>query len=144
MNERSAGMLRIAIALVGAAVFTFMLWEPHIEGRNENATIFQIYFKDPFLAYAYVASIPFFLALYRAFKALGFAGNEFFSREALKTLRMIRICAVSIICFVLVGEIFILLGDSDDRAGGVFMGILITFGAIAMASATTMFERKLK
>ena len=39
-----------------------------------------------------------------------------------------------------VGEVFILLGDSDDRAGGVFMGILITFGSIIIATAAATFE----
>jgi hypothetical protein len=36
--------------VVGGAVFVFLLWEPHIEGRNAHATLFQIYFNDPFLA----------------------------------------------------------------------------------------------
>jgi hypothetical protein len=49
-------------------------------------------------------------------------------------------CAISIIGFVAVGEVFIVLGNSDDRAGGVFMGILITFGSIVIATTAAMFE----
>jgi len=37
-----------------------------------------------------------------------------------------------------------MLGNSDDRAGGVFMGILITFGSIVIATAAAMFERILQ
>jgi hypothetical protein len=37
-----------------------------------------------------------------------------------------------------------MFGNSDHRAGGVFMGILITFGSIVMASAAAMFERILQ
>jgi hypothetical protein len=37
-----------------------------------------------------------------------------------------------------------MLGDSDDRAGGVFMGILITFGSAVIATAAAMFERVLQ
>ncbi len=33
---------------------------------------------------------------------------------------------------------------SDDRAGGVFMGILITFGSIIIATAAATFERILQ
>ena len=45
-------------------------------------TLFQIYFNDPFLAYAYIASLPVFVALYQAFKVLGYAGqNEVFSQD---------------------------------------------------------------
>ena len=48
-----------------------------------------------------------------------------------------------LIGFVAVGEIFIMLGNSDDRAGGVFMGILITFASIVVAAAMAVLERTL-
>ena len=123
-----------------------MLWEPHIEGRNAHATLFEIYFKDPFLAYAYVASIPFFVALYQAFKLLGYVGQDrVFSQASLKALRTIKFCALAIIGFVVAGEvIFILFNNSDDRAGGVFMGIVIAFGSMVVAAAAAMFERILQ
>ena len=137
--------LQAVIVLIGIGALAVMLWEPNIEGRNAHATLFEVYFKDPFLAYAYVASIPFFVALYQAFKILGYAGqNKVFSPTAVKALRTIKYCAIAIIGFVAVGEMFIMLGDSDDRAGGVFMGILITFGSIVVAAAAAMFERILQ
>jgi len=137
--------LQIVVVLVGIGALAVLLWEPHIEGRNAHATVFQIYFKDPFLAYAYIASIPFFAALYQAFKVLGYAGqNKIFSPAAVKALRTIKFCAIAMIGFVAVGEIFILLSNSDDRAGGVFMGVLITFGSLVMANAAALFERILQ
>ena len=145
MKRSSPLFLQVVVVLIGIGALTLMLWEPHIEGRNAHATLFEIYFKDPFLAYAYIASIPFFVALYQAFKVLGYAGqNKVFSQAAVKALRTIKFCAISIIGFVAVGVIFIMLGDSDDRAGGVFMGILITFGSIVIATAAAMFERILQ
>jgi len=127
--------------LIGIGALALMLWEPHIEGRNAHATPVEIYFKDPFLAYAYVASIPFFAALYQAFKVLGYARqNNVFSQAAVKALRTIKFCAIAIIGFVAVGEVFIMLHTSDDRAGGVFMGILITFGSIVIATAAATFQ----
>ena len=58
----------------------------------QHATLFEIYFKDPFLAYAYIASIPFFVALYQAFKVLGYAGqNKVFSQAAVKAMRTIKV-----------------------------------------------------
>jgi len=122
-----------------------MLWEPHVEGRNAHATLFQIYFHDPLLAYAYVASIPFFIALFQAFKVLGYAGNNrTFSPAVVKALRTIKYCAMAIIGFVAVGEVFIILHEGDDRPQGVFMGVLITFGSIVIATAAAMFERILQ
>ncbi len=145
MKKSSTTFLQVVIVLIGIGALALMLWEPHIEGRNVHATLFQIYFKDPFLAYAYLASIPFFVALYQAFKVLGYAGqNKVFSLSAVKALGTIRSCAIAIIGFVALGEVFIMLGDSDDRAGGVFMGILITFGSIVIATAAAVFERLLQ
>src|SRR5919205_531458 len=137
--------LQAVIVLIGIGALALLLWEPHLEGRNAHATNFEIYFKDPFLALVYIGSIPFFVALYQAFKVLGYAGqNKIFSQAAVKALRTIKYCAISIIGFVAVGEIFIMLSNSDDRAGGVFMGVLITFGSIVIATAAAMFERILE
>src|SRR5882724_10114676 len=145
MIRSSTIFLQLVIVLIGIGTLVVMLWEPHIEGRNVHATLFEIYFKDPFLAYAYIASIPFFVALYQAIKVLGYAGqNKIFSQPAVKALRTIKYCAIAIIGLVAVGELFIMLGDSDDRAGGVFMGILITFGSIVIATAAAMFARILQ
>ncbi len=145
MKRRSSLFLQVVIVLIGIGALILMLWEPRIEGRNAHATLFEIYFKDPFLAYAYIASIPFFVALYQAFKVLGYAGqNRVFSQTAVKALRTIKYCAIAIIAFVVVGEIFIMLHSSDDRAGGVFIGILITFGSIVIATAAALFERILQ
>lgn len=145
MKRSSTIFLQIVIVLVGIGALALLLWEPHIEGRNAHATLFQIYFKDPFLAFMYIGSIAFFVALYQAFKVLGYAGqNKVFSQAAVKALRTIKYCATVIIGFVAVGEIFIMVSISDDRAGGVFMGILITFGSIVIATAAALFERILQ
>jgi hypothetical protein len=62
--------------------------------------------------------IPFFAALHQAFKVVDMPGkNKVFSPAAVKALRTIKYCAMAIIGFVAVGEIFIMLGNSDDRAG---------------------------
>jgi hypothetical protein len=141
LKRSSTAFLQSVIVLIGIGALALMLWEPHLEGRNAHATVFEIYFKDPFLAYAYVGSIPFFVALYQGFKVLGYAGkNQVFSQAAVKALRTIKFCAIAMIGFVAVGEIFIMMGDSDDRAGGVFMGVLITFGSIVIATAAATFE----
>lgn len=145
MRKNSTVFLRAITVLIGVGTLAFLLWEPHLEGRNAHATLFEIYFRDPFLAYAYIGSIPFFAALYQAFKVLGYAGeNRVFSGETVNALRTIKRCALVIIGFVAVGEVFIVLGESDDRAGGVFMGLLIAFGSGITAAAAALFERMLR
>ena len=91
MKRNSTIFLQIVIVLIGIGALALMLWEPHLEGRNAHATLFEIYFKDPFLAYAYLASTPFFVALYQAFKVLGYIGqNKASSQATVKALRTIK------------------------------------------------------
>ncbi len=146
MKRSTAIFLQVVIVLIGIGTLALLLWEPQIEGVNAHATNFEIYFKDPFLALVYIGSIPFFVALYQAFKVLGYAGqNKVFSQAAVNALQTIKYCAIAIIGFVAVEEAFIMLNhDSDDPAGGVFMGILITFGSVVIAIAATMFQRILR
>jgi hypothetical protein len=146
MKNSSAFFLQIAIVFIGIGTLAFMLWEPHIEGRNAHATTFEIYFKDPFLVYVYVGSTPFFLALYRAFRLFGHVRqNRSFSQVTVDALRTIKHCAIAIIGFVAVGVVFIIIfGDKDDRPAGVFMSFLVTFASIVIAIAAAMFARNLQ
>jgi hypothetical protein len=145
MKRGSTVFLQIVIVLIGIGALAFLLWEPHLEGRNAHATLFEMYFKDPFLAYMYVASIPFFAALYQAFKVLGYVRqNKTFSPATVKALRTIKYCTLAIIGFVAVGVIFMINGDKDDRPAGVFMRILIIFPSIVIAAAAGMFEKILQ
>lgn len=145
MERGSSLFLRAVVVLIGIAALAFLLWEPHLEGRNAHATPFEIYFRDPFLAFVYVGSIPFFVGLYHAFKVLAsVARNKQFSPSAVRSLRTIKRCAIVLVGFVAVGEVIILLTPSDDRAGGVVMGIAIAFASIVVATATAVFERTLQ
>ena len=148
MKRSSTIFLQIVIVLIGVGALALLLWEPRIEGRNAHATNFEIYFKDPFLALVYAGSIPFFVALYQAFQALGYVGrNQVFSPEVVKALRTIKYCALAIIGFVVVEEIVILVmnnGDGEDPGAPIFIGLLITFGSIVVATAAAMFERVLQ
>ena len=91
MKKSSTIFLQVVIVLVGIGALALMLWEPRLEGRNVHATLFEIYFKDPFWAYAYIASIAFFVALYQAFTLLGYIGqNKVFSQVAVNDLRTLK------------------------------------------------------
>ncbi|HCU01188.1 TPA: DUF2975 domain-containing protein [Candidatus Nomurabacteria bacterium] len=148
MKKISIIFLQAIIVLIGIGVFTFMLWEPHLEGRNVNSTLFEIYFKDPFLAYAYIASIPFFVALHQAFKILEYAKqNKIFSQPTIKALRIIKYCAIIIIGFIAGAEGYLIIVQrkvEEDIAGGVMMGLIMIFISIIVATVATMFEKILQ
>jgi hypothetical protein len=147
MKRCSTVFLQAAIVLIGISALAFMLWEPHIEGRNAHATLVEVYFQDPFLAYAYLASIPFFVGLYQAFKLLGFAGeNKVFSPAAVNALRTIKYCAIALLGLVALSVVFMLFEDpaDDDRPAGVFLRLLTAVPSIVVATAAAMFERALQ
>lgn len=142
MKKSSTGFLQIVIVLIGLATLALMLIESHFEGRNAHATLFEIYFKDPFLAYAYIASIPFFTALYHAFKILGYAGeNNAFTKTAVDALRLIKRCGIAMICFAAGGATIILIQESDDRPPGIMMSALILLIALVITASASLFER---
>lgn len=132
--------------LLGVGTLALLLWEPHLEGRNVHATPFEIYFEDPFLAYLYVGSTPFFVALHRAYALLGHVRKQgAFSAVTVEGLRAIKRCAIAILGFVAGGVVFILLyGDREDRPAGIFMSFLVAFAACVIAVAAAMFARNLQ
>ena len=146
MKRSSTIFLQVVIVAVGIGALALMLWEPHLEGRNAHATLFEIYFKDPFLAYVYVGSTPFFFLLYRAFGLFGHVRqNGAFSQVTLDALRAIKRCAFVLMGFIAGGVVVIIMfGDKEDRPAGVFMSILATFASIVIATVAAVFERILQ
>ena len=154
MRRGSTIFLRVVIVLIGIGALAFLLWEPQIEGRNAHATQFQIYFNDPFLVYGYLASIAFFVALYQAFKLLGYIGqNKVFSLNSVKALRTIKYCAIVLSLLIVMAAIYIRISYSfgvpeaqggDDPAGFIAVSIVTTFISIVIATAAAVFEKTLQ
>ncbi len=146
MNRSAAVFLQSIITLFGLLVLTFLLVEPHFEGRNAHATVFEVYFKDPFLAYAYAGSVPFFWALYRAVGLFGDAGRHGkFSQATVDALRTIKRCALTLVGFV-AGAVAIIIatGDNEDRPQGIMMCAVVIIGASAVAFTAATLARKLQ
>ena len=147
MKRASTIFLQVVIVLLGTGVLAALLWEPQVEGRNVHATQFEIYFKDPFLAYIYMAFVPFFVGLYQAVRMLGYARrNEVFSEPSVRAMRIIKYCAGITALFIVGAEayIFIFVRGTDDVAGGVMMGAFIIFVSAVIATAAAVFERVLQ
>ncbi|HTK04105.1 MAG TPA: DUF2975 domain-containing protein [Candidatus Eisenbacteria bacterium] len=146
MKKGSTIFLQVVIVLIGIGTLALMLRFPLHEGRNAHATLFQVYFNDPFLAYAYTASIAYFAALYQAFKLLGYIGrNKVFSQNSVRALRNIKYCAISLIVLIAapVAYLFI-VRPGDDIAGGVAGGLVLIFASAVIAAAAAVFERTLQ
>lgn len=145
MKRGSIVFLRGVLILIGVGALTLLLLEPQTEGRNAHATTLEIYFGDPFLAYVYLASIPLFVALYQAFRVLGYVGEStLLSQDGVGRLRTIKHCALVIIGFVVGAELIIIASRNDDPQGGFFMGVIIAFVATVVATTMSVLERTLQ
>jgi hypothetical protein len=144
MKRVSTIFLQVVIALFGIGILTWLLWVPHADGANANVAFFEVYL-NVFIAFIYIGSIPFFVAIYQGIKLLGHIGrNDMFSEASVRALRFIKYCALAIICFVAVSAIFMINGDRDDRPAGVFLRVLITFPSIVALAAAAVSERILQ
>ena len=146
MKRSSTIFLQVVLVILALGAMALLLWEPHLEGRNANATNFEIYFKDPFLAYAYIASIPFFVALYQSFILLTYIGeNKVFSLNAVKALRTIKYCGILLDIFIALPVAYLfIVRPGDDIAGGVAIGLVMIFLSAVAATAAAVFEKMLQ
>jgi hypothetical protein len=146
-KRSSTIFLQVVVVLIGIGALALMLWEPRLEGRNAHATLFETYFKDPFLAYAYLASIAFFVALFHVFTLLGYIRqNKVFTLNSVRALRTIKYCATALVAMIgaAVAYLFIAVRGKDDIAGGVAMGLFVMFVSVVIATAAAVFERLLQ
>jgi hypothetical protein len=144
MKRGSIFFLRGVLVFVGIGVLAGLLREPLSEGRNVNADLVTVYFRDPFLAYVYVGSLPFFFGLYQAFNLLGAVGRgQAFSPEAGTALRTIKYCALAVIGFIVGADLFILRmhAADDDPAGFIALSIVLSFACLVAAAAAAVLVR---
>jgi len=146
LKRGSTLFLRIVILLIGVGALAALILEPQFEGRNVNADLFTIYFRDPFLLFMYIGSIPFFVALYEAFRLLGHIDhNRAFSQTAVDSLRNIKYCALCLVAVLITGMVIIRYASGeDDSAGATVIGIVVTFASIVVATAAAVFQELLQ
>ena len=145
LKQGSTLFLRAVISLIGIVTLIAMLWLPQLEGRAADLDLIHIY-ADPLILYVYAGSIPFFAALYQAFKLLGYVDkNMVFSQPAVQAVRRIKYCALALPVLIMLGEFFIVFGaDGDDFAGPVALGVYTTFASLVIATAAAVFEKILQ
>lgn len=146
MKKSSTLFLQAVLVLIGLVTLAVMIRFPLTEGRAVNLDLFSIY-ADPFIIYAYLASIPFYVALYQAFKLLRYIGrNEVFSLSSVMALRNIKYCAIILSGSIVMAGLYIRMfhAKEDDPAGFLALCIITTFISIVVATAAAVFEKTLQ
>ena len=145
MKKGSTLFLRFALCLIAIGVFAYTLWFPQTEGRAVNLDLISIY-TDPFIIYGYIASIPFYIGLYQAFKLLNFIdSNRAFSQGAVNTLKNMKFASLSLICFIGLALFYIrFFAHGDDPAGPTALGIVVSFAIAVIATVAAVFQKLLQ
>lgn len=145
MKRGSTLFLKLIILLIAVVVLTWMIVFPRLEGRATNLDLISIY-TDPFIVYGYVASIPFFVALFHALRLLGYVERgTVFSRTAIRAVRTIKYCAIATVGFLVVAIFYIrVMAQGDDPAGPTMVGLVAVLTSVAFATAAGVFQRLLQ
>ncbi len=146
MKRISIVFLQAVIVLIGIVALGILIRVPLTEGRATNLDLLNIYF-DPFILYGYATSIAFFIALYKAFKLLGYIGqNKVFSSNAVNALKSIKYCAIVLSILIVTAGLYIKIAHNkeDDPAGFLAICIVTTFASIVVATAAAIFEKLLQ
>ena len=146
MKKISIIFLQAVIVLIGIVALVILIRFPLTEGRAANLDLFSIY-SDPFILYGYAASIAFFVALYKAFRLLGYIGqNKVFSSNAVEALKSRKYCAIVLSILIVIAGLYIRISHNkeDDPAGFLAICIVTTFISIVVATAAAIFEKTLQ
>lgn len=142
MKKNIVAGLRWLIGLFGGFVAIFLLWEPHVEGRNAHATFAQIYFQDAFLLYVYVCSIPFFIALVQVQNILKYIEqNQEQVPAVTKSIQIMKRCVLFVVGSVVASGWFMIDAEREDRPQGVFLRAAVIFSSIVAMVAIRGYER---
>ncbi|GHO89788.1 DUF2975 domain-containing protein [Dictyobacter formicarum] len=142
MKKSSTFFLKVVILLIAIGVLAGLIWFPQTEGRAAHLDLISIY-TDPFIIYIYIASTPFFVGLYHAFKLLNFIdANKAFSQVAVNTLKNMKFASLSLIGFIALAEIYIrFFAHGDDPAGPTMLGICMALAFGVIATTTSVFQK---
>lgn len=147
MERGSTLFLKMAVILMGLPVLAVCIFlVPDI--ANFAAELYPdfAFIKYLVLLDMYAAAIPFYFALYQAFKLLSYIDkNNAFSQNSVQALKKIKVSAVSISVLYVVGmPLFYLIAERDDAPGIILIAMMFVFAPLVIAVFAAVLQRLLQ
>jgi hypothetical protein len=145
MKRGSTIFLKLAVFLIGSPVLALGIYGlPWLANNPANPDYAHILY--PIVIGLYVSVIPFFVALYQAFKLLSYIDkNQAFSELSVKSLQIIKFCAMTISgLYVVILPFVFLAADLDDAPGLVIVGMVPVFASLVIAVFAAVLQKLLK
>ncbi|RXI96212.1 DUF2975 domain-containing protein [Anaerobacillus alkaliphilus] len=147
MKQVSTLFLKIAVILIGIPILALCIFlVPNI--ANFSAELLPTFPLIKYFVFAlfYGTAIPFYFALYQAFKLLSYIDkNKAFSDLSVRALKTIKNCAILISVFYVLGmPLFYLVAEIDDAPGIIVIGMVIIFASMVIAVFAAVLQKLLK
>ncbi|MGG3575161.1 DUF2975 domain-containing protein [Bacillus gobiensis] len=145
MKRGSTIFLKIAVFLIGTPVLALCIFGlPWLANNPVNPDYAHILY--PILIIMYVSVIPFFVALYQAFRLLSYIDkNKAFSIISVRALKKIKYCAITIsTLYVVIMPFVYLVAEKDDAPGLIIIGMVSIFAAMVIAVFAAVLQRLLQ
>lgn len=145
MKRGSTLFLKLAVFLIGTPVLSLSIfglnWLVKNPANPEYAHILY-----PIVIGMYASVIPFFVALYQAFKLLSYIDkNQAFSELSVKALKIIKLCAITISgVYVVILPFVFVVAELDDAPGLIIVGGVPIFGSMVIAVFAAVLQRLLQ
>lgn len=147
MKRGTTLFLKIAVIFIGIPVLALYIFlVPEIADFAAELYPASAYIKYFVFIDLYAMAIPFYFALYQAFKLLIYIDkNQAFSDLSVKALKNIKYCAVVIsILFVLGMPLFYMIAEVDDAPGIILIGLAMIFASMVIAVFAAVLQRLLE
>ncbi|MFF3099862.1 DUF2975 domain-containing protein [Viridibacillus arvi] len=147
MKQVSTLFLKVAVVLIGIPILALCIFVvPEIAKFASELFPNIPYIKYLVLIYFYVTAIPFYFALYQAFKLLSYIDkSKAFSELSVRALKNIKFCAVIITTLYVVGmPLFYFMAEMDDAPGIILIGMVVIFASLVIAVFAAVLEKLLK
>ncbi|GGF28894.1 putative membrane protein YoaS [Halobacillus andaensis] len=147
MKRGTTLFLKLAVILIGLPILALCIFAvPEIADFAAEFFPDLAFMKIFIWIYLYVTAIPFFFALYQAFKLLSFIDkNKAFSDLSVKALKVIKNCAVAISgLYVVLMPVIYIVAEYDDAPGVIVLGLIIIFASMVIAVFAAVLQRLLQ
>ncbi|MFD1773765.1 DUF2975 domain-containing protein [Paenibacillus rhizophilus] len=147
MERGTTLFLNVAVILIGIPVLALCIFlVPEI--ANFAAELYPDYTYIKYLVFIdlYAAALPFYFALYQAFKLLSYVDkNKAFSELSVRALKNIKYCAITISGLFVAGmPLFYLMAERDDAPGIIVIGMVLIFASMVIAVFAAVLQKLLK
>ncbi|MDX8047028.1 DUF2975 domain-containing protein [Gracilibacillus sp. S3-1-1] len=145
MKHGSTLFLKVAVLFIGLPVLALCLFGL-VQIANNPVNPEYAYILYPVLIGMYLSVVPFYLALFCAFKLLSYIDkNKAFSQMSVKALKKIKYCAITISSlYVVILPFVYLVAEKDDAPGLIIVGMVPIFASMIIAVFAAVLQRLLQ